>query len=300
MIQVEVGRYEKREIDSQILRVLRDLGNPPPPLNLDDVLKLLKIDLQYYGSTDPSVIKELTHRFTLLARKTIPDIAHHLANALAKSKLNAFWIPKSQRILLDDSVPQPKHRWIQSHEIVHSLTGWHKDFLLGDNSLTLDPTCHATIEAEANYGAGRLLFLADMFDTEAKEFRPIFESIKALSKKYQNSLVSTMWRLIEAQDLSRDVFGMISAHPHFPEVGAHDGPDAWRYFVPSPGFRIRYANIRAETIYRMIQEHCSYRKRGPLFSVAHPLSDANGQTREFEVECFSTTYAVLTLGIART
>jgi hypothetical protein len=37
MIEVEVGEYVKREIDEQIARILRDLGNPPPPLNLIDV-----------------------------------------------------------------------------------------------------------------------------------------------------------------------------------------------------------------------------------------------------------------------
>src|SRR5438270_7345601 len=136
MIDVEVGDYEKRELDSQIARILRDLGNPPPPLKLNDVRSLLKIDLHYYKSTDPSLLQELTHRFRLLAQKTIPDIGKHLATALGKSKLNAFWVPQSRRILLDETVPEPKHRWIESHEISHSLADWHKDFLLGDNRYT--------------------------------------------------------------------------------------------------------------------------------------------------------------------
>jgi len=58
MIEVEVGEFERREIDAQIARILRDLGNPPPPLNLTDVRNLLKIDLTYYKSTDPSFLQE--------------------------------------------------------------------------------------------------------------------------------------------------------------------------------------------------------------------------------------------------
>lgn len=238
MIEVEVGEFEKREIDAQIARILRDLGNPPPPLNLSDVRKLLKIDLKYYKSTDPSLLQELTHRFTLLARKTIPDIGKHLAAALSKSKIDAFWIPARRRILLDETVPEPKHRWIESHEISHSITEWHKEFLLGDNRFTVDPLCHAVIEAEANYGAGRLLFMVDTFTKEARDLPANFDSVKSLAKRYENSIVSTFWRLVEGRDPNHAVFGMVSNHPLFPEVGAHDGANACRYFIRSPAFQI--------------------------------------------------------------
>jgi hypothetical protein len=107
-----VGELEKREIRGQVQRILRDLGNPEPPLNLADVRSLLSLDLQYYRSTDPGLIAELTHRFNLLARKTIPGLGRHLLSALAKSKLCAFWVPDSARILLDQDVPQAKHRWM--------------------------------------------------------------------------------------------------------------------------------------------------------------------------------------------
>src|SRR5580698_8277330 len=115
MIEAEVGSYEKREIDAQVNRVLRDLGNPSPPLKLTDVRTLLKIDLQYYRSTDPGLVEELAHQFRLLAQKTIPDLGKHLLAALRISKLDAFWVPSSRRILLDETVPKPKHRWIESH-----------------------------------------------------------------------------------------------------------------------------------------------------------------------------------------
>ena len=298
MIEVEVGEYEKREIDGQIARILRDLGNPPPPLKLTDVRNLLKIDLGYYKSTDPSFLQEITHRFTLLARRTIPDIGKHLATALSKSKLNAFWIPAVQRILLDETVPQPKHRWIESHEISHSITEWHKEFLLGDNRFTVDPLCHATIEAEANYGAGRLLFMADMFAKEARDLPANFDSVMTLAKRYENSIVSTFWRLIESRDPDHAVFGMVSNHPIFPEIGAHDGAEAWRYFIRSPAFRTQFPNVTPEQAFTLIASRCTTRKKGPLFHTAELIENAIGEKWEFNVECFSTTHAVLTLGIA--
>jgi hypothetical protein len=37
MIEVEVGEYEKREIDEQIARILRDLGNPLLRCNFSEI-----------------------------------------------------------------------------------------------------------------------------------------------------------------------------------------------------------------------------------------------------------------------
>jgi Zn-dependent peptidase ImmA (M78 family) len=294
--EADVGEYEKQKIDAQITRILRDLGNPPPPLTLSDVRKLLKIDLTYYKSTDPSLLQELTHRFTLLARKTIPDIGKHLATALAKSKLDAFWVPASRRILLDETVPEPKHRWIESHEISHSVTDWHNDFLLGDNRFTTDPLCRATIEAEANYGAGRLLFMCDQFAGEARDMPVNFETIKKLSKRYGNSIVSTMWRLVEGRDPNQPCFGMVSNHPLFPdEIGAHDGEAPWRYFVRSAAFRIQFPGVTPADAFALVSRHCTPRKRGPVFLASDILENAIGDRWEFCIECFSTTHAVLTL-----
>ena len=118
----------------------RDLGHPEPPLKLADVRALRSLDLRYYSSTDPGLVTELTHRFTLLARKTIPDLRNYLQTALSKSRIWAFWIPDVARILIDTEVPKPKHRWIEAHEIAHSIVPWHRKFLLGDNAQTLDPS----------------------------------------------------------------------------------------------------------------------------------------------------------------
>src|SRR5438874_2088831 len=100
MVEEQVGELEKREIRDQVGRVLRDLGNPEPPLRLSDVRALLSLDLQYYRSSDPGLVTELTHRFTVLARKTIPDLGRHLLTALSKSRLCAFWVPDTAKIMV--------------------------------------------------------------------------------------------------------------------------------------------------------------------------------------------------------
>lgn len=291
-----VGELEKREISGHVQRILRDLGNPEPPLNLADVRSLLSLDLQYYRSTDPGLIAELTHRFNLLARKTIPGLGRHLVSALAKSKLCAFWVPESARILLDQEVPQAKHRWIEAHEITHSATPWHKDFLLGDDRHTLDPACHATLEAEANYGAGRLLFLQDRFAADARDLSLDFESVKQLADRYANSIVSTFWRTVEERNPAQAVFGLISVHPHHADVGAHDGADPWRYFIRSALFRTQFANISPADVFGLVARHASRRRTGPILLADDILADATGKIFEFRIESFSNKYALLTLG----
>lgn len=291
-----VGELEKREIRGQVQRILRDLNNPEPPLNLADVRSLLSLDLQYYRSTDPGLIAELTHRFNLLARKTIPDLGRHLFSALAKSKLCAFWVPDSARILLDQDVPQAKHRWIEAHEIIHSATPWHKDFLLGDNKQTLDPACHAILEAEANYGAGRLLFLQDHFAADARDLPLEFKSIRELAERYGNSIVSTFWRTVEERNAGKAVFGLISVHPHHADIGAHDGADPWRYFIRSALFRTQFANVSAAEVFDLVERHASRRRTGPILLAEDILSDATGKIFEFRFESFSIKHALLTLG----
>jgi Zn-dependent peptidase ImmA (M78 family) len=298
MIEEQVGELEKREIRDRIDRILRDLGNPEPPLDLADARRLLSLDLRYYSSSEPGLVDELTHRFKLFAQKTIPDLGKHLATALAKSRLLAFWVPDSAKIMIDSDVPEPKHRWIEAHEITHSTTDWHKDFLLGDNRHTLDPACHATIEAEANFGAGRLLFLGDKFAAEARDLDFSFDTIKALSKRYQNSILSTLWRMVEDRNPSQPVFGMISVHPRYPEIGKHDGPMPWRYFIRSAAFRTQFSNVAPEQAFELITLYASRRRKGPIFEAQDVLPDVIGNHWEFQLESFSTTHALLTVGVA--
>ena len=113
MNEEQVGDIEKREIRGQVDRILRDLGRSEPPLNLSDVRSLLSLNLQYYSSSEPSIVAELTHRFTLLTQKTIPDLGRLLQAALSKSQLCAFWVPDASKIMIDTKVPKPKHRWCQ-------------------------------------------------------------------------------------------------------------------------------------------------------------------------------------------
>lgn len=293
-----IGERERRDIESSVARVLRDLGNPDPPLRLPDVRELLKLDLRYYDGTDQGMITEFTHRFRLVTKKKLPGLVRQVREMLAQSKLVAFWVPDDRRVLIDGSVPKAKHRWIEGHEISHSLTPWHQAFLLGDASMTLDPSCHATIEAEANFGAGQLLFMHDRFARDARDMPATFASVQRLADLYANSLTSTLWRLVEQRDPSRPTFGMVSIHPKHPGIGAHNGGEAWKHFIRSAAFRTQFANVTPAEAYAIIDAEANFKIRGPVVSAESVLLDRSGTAWDFIVESFSNSHALLTIGVA--
>lgn len=143
-------------------KVLRDLGDPTPPLRLELVRELLRLDLSYYSSADQGIIAESKHRL-IVASKQIMARPSLLWDAIKKLDLKALWIPDRKRILIDKTIPDLKKRWCEAHEIGHSILPWQETVMHGDVSQTLSPTCEEQIEAEANYAAGRLLFLQDQF-----------------------------------------------------------------------------------------------------------------------------------------
>jgi len=83
----------------------------------------------------------------------------HVRDALSLGR--AFFLPDEKRILINDNLHKLKYRWIEAHEVGHSLLPWHEGAILGDNAQTLQPNCHTQMEAEANFAAARLLFLRD-------------------------------------------------------------------------------------------------------------------------------------------
>lgn len=291
-----VGAREQRDIDQLVAKILRDLGDPEPPLRLELVRDLLSLDLKYYSSTDISPLTEFAHRIKV-AGKQLAARPSLILDVVKKAKLSGLWLPDNRRIFIDQEVPEAKHRWIEAHEVTHSFVPWHKEFLLGDDELTLDPVCHETIEAEANFGAGRLLFFGGRFHSEARDCEASFKSIRALKDRYGNTLTSTFWRFVEDRDPSVPAFGLISQHPHHPEIGKGPNGEPIHRFVTSEGFRLRFPSIRATDVYRLVERNATRKRSGPVVGGVDVLLDTDGSPKKFVLDGFSNTYQVLTYGI---
>jgi hypothetical protein len=293
MKPIQIGEREKRDIDSQVEKVIRGLGNPEPPIRLEEILELLKLDRQYYSATNDSVLREFVSKVKIGAKQlfTRPTLLFDVIN---KANLSALWLPDRKRILIDESLPKLKHRWAESHEIAHSITEWHKIYLFGDSTKELNQTCHEQLEAEANYGAGQLLFLRDRFALEARAIPKTIESIKTLSKNFGNTITSTLWRYVEQVENTLPMVGLVTPHPHhLPSDHDHNNP--CKYFIQSPAFRARFGTVGEVEVFNHLLCYCSRAKGGFLGRNEVILTDDNGNRHVFQFETFCNTHEALTL-----
>lgn len=294
MKNIIVDGHEAEDIEEQVSKILRGLGNPEPPLSLEDVRELLRLDRKFYSSSDQTAVREVVSRLMVAGKQVIkrPTI---LFEAIRKAKLSALWLPDKKRILIDESLPQLKHRWNEAHEVGHSIIPWHDNLLLGDNEFSLNPNCHQQMEAEANFAAGQLLFLQDRFIAEAKDLDVSLATVKGLKTEFGNTYSSTLWRYVENFGADEPMVGVISKHPRrLPED--FDPQHPCRHFIQSPGFQNRFSNVTEIAVFETLKSYCGNQRGGPLGEADVVLTDDNGDQHLFHFESFSNTHDVLTLG----
>jgi hypothetical protein len=283
------------DIDGQVAKLLKDLGNPEPPLSLDVVRAVLELDREYYSSGNDGALREFIHTIKMAGKGLITEPTR-IVEVVRKFDLKALWLPDQDRILLDQSLPVLKHRWVEAHEIGHSIIPWHKLLTLGDDKQTLLPVCHAQLEDQANFAAGRLLFLRDRFERQAKDSAPSIKLVRHLGGCFGNTITSTLWRFVELLDAP--AVGMVTVHPRrLPED--FDPAEPCRYFVRSRTFAQRFAKTSEISVFAMVQGYCGYQNGGPLGSTELLLTDDAGGDHVFYFETFYNTHEALTFGIYR-
>jgi hypothetical protein len=292
-----LGSKTRADIDARVERVLSGLGNPEPPLRLEDVRELLKLDLGYYTADDPGMAREAISRIRVATIQVFkrPTL---IIDAIRKFSLKALYLPDRKRILLDSAEPKLKHRWSEAHETGHSLLPWHEEMMHGDNDQTLSKHCTQAIEAEANFAAGRLLFLRDRFVHEARSSNCRLSEVQRLHKIYGNTLSTTLWRFVEGVGESQPVVGMISCHPHPSRRGrAGDLASPIRHFIQSPAFQARFSRVSEAAMFEAVASYCGNQGGGMLGQAELILIDDNGERHRFQFETFFNRYDALTLGV---
>ena len=237
-----------RDIDEQVTKILRDLGWPEPPLAIEDARELLRLDRGYYSSSDHAMLGELAHRLRVAGKQVLsrPTL---LIDAVRKWDLKALYLPDSKRILIDKDLPQKKQRWSEAHEIAHDIIPWHRGLMLGDTKMTLGPACHIHLEAEANYAAGRLLFLQERFQEHGGSSLD-FASVRKLAESFGNSITTTLWRVVEGLDIP--AVGLVTVHPH--RVGeGFDATAPCRYFIRSRRFEAEFAGVDEVALFTIVR-----------------------------------------------
>jgi IrrE N-terminal-like domain len=279
-----------RDINKRVAKILKDLDDPEPPIRLEVVREQLRLDLGYYSSSDQGVLRETIHRLSVSGKQVLlrPGL---LIDVVKKWDLKALWIPDRKRILIDQDLPSAKQRWGEAHEIGHSLLPWHDTTMHGDKKHTLSLACEQQIEAEANFAAGRLLFLQDRFTERLRDSALSINLIKSLGKSFGNTITSTLWMAVENSESS--VFGLVSQHPKEPLC---DEPI--RYFIRSREFSDRFGGVTSMHLLSRLSTICRG-SRGPIGKDELTLYDVNGDPHIFFVEVFYNSYDALTLGTYR-
>ena len=288
--------YETKDLRTQADKVLRGLGNPEPPLVLDDVRTLLKLDRHFYSTTDDGALREFVSRVTIASKQIIarPTL---LFDVVRKAQLSALWLPDRKRILIDADSPKLKQRWYEAHEVGHSLIPWHEDYPYGDSEETLTPMCAERLESEANYTAGQMLFMMDRFTVEALDLNTSLDSVKALAKHFGNTLTSTLWRFVEEAHHGAPMVGIVTPNPFRVDNVTPETHRARQYCIESPQFKARFSTISEAYLVNVVNGYISYRRGGPLGKAEVVLIDNNGDKHIFYFDTFSTGYSFLTLGV---
>ena len=285
------------DIDRRVERVLRGLGDPEPPLRLEQVRELLKLDRGFYTADDPGLAREAISRIRVgtiqvFRRPTL------ILDVINKLSLKALYIPDRKRILLDGGLPGKKHRWNEAHEIGHSLLPWHEEMMLGDNAQTVLPGCMEQIEAEANYAAGQLLFLRTRFTERALSVDPSIEAVRRLHGDFGNTLSTTLYRFVETAGGQHPIVGMMTGHPHVSRRPADFDPfNPCRRFIRSAAFAARFSSISERGLFRAVASYCGSQGGGPLGGADLMLTADTGDVYRFRFETFYNRYDALTLGV---
>lgn len=296
MRNVSLGHRTVADIDAQVAKVLRGLGQPEPPIDLRVVRELLKLDRGYCSTTDDSLLRETFSRMKVAGLQVLlrPTI---LGDAVRSLSLKALYLPDQKRILLDKDLPLLKHRWNEAHEIGHDIIPWHAGMMLGDTELTLTPACHEIMEAEANYGAGQLLFLAHRLAMEATDSIPSLNLVRSPSKSFGNTMTSTLWRFVEQAHGGRPIVALVTGHPHpTRRKSDFDAAQPCRYCVESPPFRERFGVLEETDLFTVIVAYCGSQGGGSLGQSEVVLYDRNGEPHLFGFETFFNRHDALTLG----
>ena len=259
--------------------------------------ELLKLDIQFYSSTDSGALSEFVSKVKVGA-KQIAMRPTLILEVVREAGLKALWLPDRKRILIDEDIADLKKRHAEAHEITHSITPHHGLFCFGDDRETLRTSYHEKIESEANFGSGQLLFLRERFIAEAHDLPQTLTTVRELAKTFGNTITMTLWRLVEEAHANEPIFGMVSPHPKY-LCDDFDPTAPCRYFIESPRFRERFGTVTEIEAFEAIQDYSSLAHRGPLGEGDVVFRDCDGEHHRFHLETFFNGYEALTLGTHR-
>ena len=275
----------KRKIDKAVAKTLKEAGMREPPFLIEDLLDYLELDREFYDLEDPGLLRRFQHKVKVKGK---------ILSKIKKTiKLAALWLPDTgrERILVDETLPEPKKKWASFHDTTHSILEWHRPFFLGDTAQTLNPDFQNTLEAEAHYGASGLMFGGNVFTRDALDTTPEWDSIEMLKKEYKASYVTTLRRFVQ---FSHDIPMVFVVSTAWWMTKPDDQEHRCRHFIRSKLFETQFAVISGDIVLKDIDKNTTKRRGGPVGKFFLCFPDVNGDLHEFYAESFFNRHYILT------
>jgi hypothetical protein len=97
--------------------------------------------------------------------------------------LGAIWF-EERMLIVDSRQSAPRRRFTEAHEALHLLCPWHAAVFRLDTEAELFGALTRGVEAEANFGAGQLIFQGGSFLADALEHERSLRTPFALARAY--------------------------------------------------------------------------------------------------------------------
>jgi len=146
----------------------------------------------------PTPLEDVQRVAGIRERRDIGELPPALAVS-GRRLLGALWF-EPMAVYVDLSQPLPRRRFTDAHEAMHALCPWHEAVLREDTEHELFRATRATIEAEANVGAGLLIFQGDRFRTRVAGAPCSIAAAQALAEEHGASLQATLHHHVELHD----------------------------------------------------------------------------------------------------
>ena len=186
----------------------------------------------------PTPLEDVQRAAGIRARRDIAELPAALVERPARPLLGALWF-EPREVFVDLSQPAPRRRFTDAHEAMHALCPWHEAALLQDTEAELSHDATEAIEAEANFGAGLLIFQGRRFADRIADAPADMATVAELAAEHGASRQATLHHF--AQHHTRPV--ALLSIGRFPQ---RDGRlPVWRT-VASPAFRRRFGRLGAD------------------------------------------------------
>ena len=120
--------------------------------------------------------------------RPMPELPQH-ARQTARKLLGATWY-EERTIFVERAQGPARRRFTEAHELMHALCPWHAAALREDTSAELFRDSAAALEAEANHGAGVLIYQGAL--SERLDGPPSLDEARELATAFGASVHATL------------------------------------------------------------------------------------------------------------